>query len=87
MIPWNHMLLNSEWHVHLTYYLEKSDKKMMDSNLKKSYEHWKKTSNNATTALKQNLISGASCNHQTYRKGEVFFPNNDYPISHVHVNF
>ena len=48
MIPWNHMLLNSEWHVHLTYYLEKSDKKMMDSNLKKSYEHWKKTSNNAT---------------------------------------
>ena len=40
-----------------------------------------------TTALKQNLISGASCNHQTYRKGEVFFPNNGYPISHVHVNF
>ena len=26
-----------------------------------------------TTALKQNLISGASCNHQTYSKGEVFF--------------
>ena len=42
MIPWYHMLLNSEWHVHLTYFLEKSDKKMMDSNLKKSYEHWKK---------------------------------------------
>ena len=40
-----------------------------------------------TTALKQNLISGASCNHQTYSKGEVFFPNNDYLISHVHVNF
>ena len=49
MIPWYHMLLNSEWHVHLTYFLEKSDKKMMDSNLKKSYEHWKKkTSNNAS---------------------------------------
>ena len=43
MIPWNHMLLNSEWHVYLTYFLKKSDKKMMDSNLKKSYEHWKKT--------------------------------------------
>ena len=42
MIPWNHMLLNSEWHVYLTYFLKKSDKKMMDSNLKKSYEHWKK---------------------------------------------
>ena len=40
-----------------------------------------------TTALKQNLISGASCNHQTYSKGKVFFPNNDYLISHVHVNF
>ena len=75
MIPWNHMLLNSEWHVHLTYYLEKSDKKMMDSNLKKSYEHWKKkqVTMPQTTALKQNLISGASCNHQTYSKGEVFF--------------
>lgn len=74
MIPWNHMLLNSEWHVHLTYFSEKSDKKMMDSNLKKSYEHWKKKATMPqTTALKQNLISGASCNHQTYSKGEVFF--------------
>ena len=49
---------------------------MMDSNLKKSYEHWKKKQQATmpqTTALKQNLISGASCNHQTYSKGEVFF--------------
>ena len=61
------MLLNSEWHVHLTYYLEKSDKKMMDSNLKKSYEQLKKK-----TALKQNVISGESCNHQACSKGEVF---------------
>ena len=42
MIPWNQMLLNSEWHLHLTYFLEKSDKKMMNSNLKKSYERLKK---------------------------------------------
>ena len=39
------------------------------------------------TALRQNLIRGDSCNHQTSSKGEVFFPNNDHFISHVHVNF
>lgn len=40
-----------------------------------------------TTALKQNLISGESCNHQTCSKGKVFFPINDYLISHLYVNF
>ena len=73
MIPWNQILLNSEWHLHLTYFLEKSDKKMMNSNLKKSYERMKKKSNNVTNnSTEANLISGASCNHQTCSKRKVF---------------
>ena len=67
---------------------------MMDSNLKKGYEGLKKKikkKKQATvkqkTALKQNLIRGENCHHQTCSKGEVFFPNNDHLISHVHVNF
>ena len=67
MIPWNHMLLNSEWHVHLTYYLEKSDKKMMDINLKKSWTIEKKT------ALKQNVKRERAVITKHAAKGK-FFP-------------
>ena len=59
----------------------------MDSNLKTSYERMeKKPSSNVTTALKQNLISGESFNHQTCSRGR-FYLNNDYLISYVYVNF
>ena len=62
---------------------------MMDSNLKNCYERLKKkpATMKQRTALRQNLISGESCNHQTCSKGEVFFPKNGHLISHVHVNF
>ena len=46
------------------------------SNLKEWYERLKKkqATMKQRTELRQNLISGESCNHQTCSKGEVFFP-------------